>query len=71
MQITTVMVVLFLLWCPLTLAAARGRRKSLQRPSAETLHFSDSGLGWFKAPSGPTIPMAAIIIALRPTRCCP
>src|SRR6266446_5921011 len=62
MQITTVMVVLFLLWCPLTLLL-HGPAQIPPAPLPQNLHFSDEGLGWFKGTVWPTIPMAAIIIA--------
>jgi amino acid transporter len=54
MQITTVMVVIFLIWCAAQTPPA---------PTIRNLHFSDSGLGWFKGTVWPTIPMVAIIIA--------
>ncbi|MCX6622299.1 MAG: APC family permease, partial [Acidobacteria bacterium] len=62
MQITTVMVVLFLLWCPLTILM-RGAAQSPPPPTIEHLQFSDDGLGWFKGTIWPTIPFIAIIIA--------
>jgi len=62
MQITTVMVVLFLLWCPLTLLL-HGPAQIPPAPVPQNLHFSDEGLGWFKGTVWPTIPVAAIIIA--------
>src|SRR5260221_750801 len=62
MQITTVMVVLFLLWCPLPLLL-HGPAQIPPAPAPQNLHFSDEGLGWFKGTVWPTIPMAAIIIA--------
>src|SRR4051812_16264712 len=62
MQITTVMVVLFLIWAPLTILL-RGPAQIPPFPTVSTLTFSDEGLGWFKGTVWPTIPLAAIIIA--------
>lgn len=61
MQITTVMVVAFLIWCPLTILL-RGPAQMLPLPTVQNLHFSDEGLGWFKGTIWPTIPFVAIII---------
>src|SRR2546421_7774327 len=57
----TIMVVLFLLWCPLTLLL-HGPAQIPPAPVPQNLHFSDEGLGWFKCTVWPTIPMAAIHI---------
>jgi amino acid transporter len=62
MQITTVMVVMFLIWCPLTILL-RGASQIPPLPTPQNLHFSDSGLGWFKGTIWPGIPFVAIIIA--------
>src|SRR5258708_4242999 len=62
MQITTVMVVMFLIWCPLTILL-RGASQIPPPPTPQNLHFSDSGLGWFKGTIWPGIPFVAIIIA--------
>ncbi|MCC7498415.1 MAG: APC family permease [Bryobacterales bacterium] len=62
MQITTVMVVLFLIWCPLTILI-NGPSQVPPVPTVQNLHFSDEGLGWFKGTVWPTIPVVAIIIA--------
>ncbi|MCU1330762.1 MAG: amino acid transporter, partial [Bryobacterales bacterium] len=62
MQITTVMVVIFLIWAPLTILL-RGPAQIPPLPTVQTLTFSDEGLGWFKGTVWPTIPIAAIIIA--------
>ncbi len=62
MQITTVMVVIFLVWCTLTLLDTRSRAIS-SPPLPSNLQFSDEGLGWFKGTWWPTIPVVAIIIA--------
>jgi len=62
MQVTTVMVVIFLIWCGITLIV-RGPAQIPPAPLPRNLEFSDEGLGWFKGTFWPTIPMVAIIIA--------
>jgi amino acid transporter len=61
MQITTVMVVAFLIWCPITLLINGGHLPPAPLP--RNLQFSPEGLGWFKGTFWPTIPVVAIIIA--------
>src|SRR5438105_11402382 len=62
MQITTVMVVMFLLWCPLTMLI-RGHVQLPPAPLPRNLQFDDKALGWFKGTIWPTIPVIAMIIA--------
>ena len=62
MQITTVMVVIFLIWCPLTLLL-RGPAQIPPAPVAHNLQFGDTALGWFKGTIWPTIPIVAVMIA--------
>jgi len=62
MQVTTVMVVVFLIWCPLTLLV-RGPAQIPPAPVKANLHFSQDGLGWFQGTVWPTIPVVAVIIA--------
>jgi amino acid transporter len=62
MQLTTVMVVIFLVWCGLTLLL-RGPAQYPPLPSTRNLEFTEEGLGWFKNTFWPTIPVVAIIIA--------
>src|SRR5438874_1899306 len=62
MQVTTVMVVIFLVWCVITLLV-RGPAQLPPSPAPANLQFSDEGLGWFKGTWWPTIPVVAIIIA--------
>ena len=62
MQITTVMVVTFLIWCPLTMLL----QKHVQIPPPPVpanLHFSTDALGWFRGTIWPQIGAVAIIIA--------
>jgi amino acid transporter len=62
MQVTTAMVVIFLVWCGLTLLV-RGPAQIPPAPVPSNLEFSEEGLGWFKGTMWPTIPVVAIIIA--------
>ena len=62
MQITTVMVVIFLIWCPLTMLL-HGPAQTPPPPTFSNLHFSDDSLGWFKGTFWMTIPPAVIIMA--------
>ena len=55
MQVTTVMVVIFLVWCVLTLIV-RGPAQIPPPPTPRNLQFSDEGLGWFKGTSGRPFP---------------
>ena len=62
MQITTVMVAILLIWCPITLIL----QDKVELPPAPTpgnLHFSDESLGWFRGTFWPQIPLVAITIA--------
>ena len=61
MEITTVMVVAFLIWCPLTLLINGGQIPPAPLP--RNLQLSAEGLGWFHGTFWPTIPVVAIIIA--------
>ncbi|HTU46836.1 MAG TPA: APC family permease [Bryobacteraceae bacterium] len=62
MQITTLMVVALLIWCPLTMAL-QGRWQLPPSPSPSHLQFTKESLGWFQGTIWPTIPIVAIIIA--------
>jgi amino acid transporter len=61
MQVTTVMVVAFLIWCPISLLINGGQVPPA--PVPRNIQFSDTGLGWFKGTFWPMIPAIAIIIA--------
>jgi amino acid transporter len=62
MQITTVMIVIFLIWCPLTLLL-RGAAQFPPAPLPRNLHFSKDALGWFAGTRWPSIPALAVMIA--------
>jgi amino acid transporter len=62
MEITTVMVVVFLVWCGVTLLL-RGPAQIPPAPTASNLRFTDESLGWFARTRLWTIPIVAIIIA--------
>ncbi len=62
MQITTVMVVIFLIWCPLTLLL-RGPAQIPPAPLPRNLHFSKDALGWFQGTIWPSISFVAVMIA--------
>jgi amino acid transporter len=64
MQITTVMVVIFLIWSPLTLIVRGGPAQIPPAPVPSNLQFSEDALGWFKGTFWPSIPAVAVIIAL-------
>ncbi|HEY7336902.1 MAG TPA: APC family permease [Bryobacteraceae bacterium] len=63
MQITTVMVVILLIWCPITIAL-KGRWHNLPpAPVFSNLTFAEDAKGWFKGTFWLQIPIVAIIIA--------
>jgi len=62
MQITTVMVAILLIWCPLTLLLTKGWHLP-PSPKPSNLVFSDSAQGWLKGTIWMQIPMVVIIIA--------
>jgi amino acid transporter len=63
MQITTVMVVILMVWCPLTILLKDRWHDIPPAPIASNLHFSSDAQGWFKGTFWIQIPMVAIIIA--------
>src|SRR5579884_2725747 len=64
MQITTVMVVMLLLWCPLTMLLNPGQVHVPPAPAPHNLQFNDSSLGWFKGhPWLIQIPLIAMVVA--------
>jgi amino acid transporter len=62
MQITTVMVVIFLIWCPLTLLLAP-KVNLPPAPLPRNLEFAPEALGWFKGTFWPQVGVMAMIIA--------
>jgi amino acid transporter len=62
MQVMTLMVVIFLFWCSLTLLV-RGPAQIPPAPTPSNLEFTGESLGWFKGTVWPMIPAFAIIIA--------
>src|SRR5579872_1933296 len=62
MQITSVMVVAFLIWCPLTILL-RGHVTLPPAPLPRNLQFTNESLGWFKGTIFPSIGVVALMIA--------
>jgi len=62
MQITTVMVGILLIWCPITLLITKGWHFP-PAPKPSNLVFSESAQGWLQGTMWMQIPMVVIIIA--------
>ena len=62
MQITTVMVVIFLVWCTVTLVA-HGPAQIPPPPTPSNLEFGEHDLGWLSGLSWVQIPAVAVIVA--------
>ncbi len=62
MQITTVMVVMLLIWCPLTMLL-KDRWTLPPAPLARNLTFAPEAQGWFKGTFWLQIPLVAMIVA--------
>src|SRR3954468_18816645 len=62
MQITTVMEVAFLIWCPITMLI-NGPAQSPPAPVAKNMEFSPDALGWLRGTIWPQIGSIAILIA--------
>jgi len=62
MQITTVMVVAFLIWCPITLLLAP-KVTLPPAPVPRNLRFAPEALGWFRGTVWPQIGFIVIVIA--------
>ena len=60
MKVTTVMVVILILWCLLTLLERGGSLPPAPIPA--NLHFSNEALGWLKGTVWPTIAAVAIFV---------
>jgi amino acid transporter len=66
MQVTTVMVVMLLIWCPLTLLL-KDKVELPPAPVPSNLKFTSESLGWFQGTFWPGIPLVAIMIAFGHT----
>jgi amino acid transporter len=62
MQITTVMVVMFLVWCAVTLLR-RGPAQIPPPPTPSNLQFGPKDLGWLTGTTWIQIPVVAIVVA--------
>jgi len=62
MQVTTVMVVILIAWCLVTIA--RNGYFPVPAPTMRNLHFSPEALGWLKGTLAPSITVIAILIGL-------
>jgi amino acid transporter len=62
-QVTTVMVVILLIWCPLTLAL-RGRAQLPPAPVASNLHLTRESWGWLDGTFLTQLPFVIMIVAL-------
>ncbi|MGA2327033.1 MAG: APC family permease [Bryobacteraceae bacterium] len=62
MQVTTVMVVALLIWCPITLLV-RGNLHLPPLPAASNLHFSREALGWWEGTRWLQFPFVVVLIA--------
>src|SRR3954467_4685146 len=62
MQITTVMVVMLMIWCPLTILL-QGKWNLPPSPIPSHVVLNNESLGWFRGTHWPTIPIMVIIIA--------
>jgi hypothetical protein len=63
MQITTVMVVIVLVWAPITLLIKDRWGALPPPPTLSNLHFSHDAQGWLEGTKWLTFPMVAIIVA--------
>jgi amino acid transporter len=62
MQLTTVMVVMLIVWCPLTLLFKE--TQPVPFPTVETIKFDDTALGWLKGTVLPSFTAIAMVIGL-------
>src|SRR5450631_1662037 len=62
MQITTVMVVILIVWCIVTVL--KSGYQPVPFPTLQTIHFTDESVGWLKGTIGPSITAIAIMIGL-------
>ena len=62
MQVTTVMVVILIVWCLATIF--KNGYNPVPAPIPANLHFSSDALGWFKGTVAPSITVIAVMIGL-------
>jgi len=62
MQVTTIMVIVLLTWCVVTIIKTGYQPVPL--PTMANIHFSKDALGWLKGTIAPTITVIAILIGL-------
>jgi amino acid transporter len=62
MQVTTVMVVMLIVWCGLTMALKGFQTVPL--PTQVSIHYGNGALGWLQGTALPTITAVAIVIGL-------
>jgi len=62
MQVTTVMVVMLIIWCVVTIF--KHGYAPVPFPSASNLHFTGTSLGWLQGTVAPSITFIAILIGL-------
>ena len=63
MQITTIMLVAFLIWCPITILLKDRWGAIPPAPLPSNLHFSEDAMGWFKNTIYLQIPLIAFVVA--------
>src|SRR5579884_1991147 len=63
MQITTVMVVMLLLWCPLTMILNPGGVHVPPAPLPRNIHFTEASGGWLWHTFWLSLPMVAVVVA--------
>src|ERR1700689_2552879 len=63
MQITTVMVVILLVWCPLTIFLKDRWHDFPPAPLPRNLNFADDAKGWFKDTFWLQIPLVVMVVA--------
>jgi amino acid transporter len=63
MQITTIMVVIFLIWCPITLHL-EPKIQLTPAPLPRNLHFDPEALGWFRGTFWTQVGAVMVVVAL-------
>ncbi|MBS1855590.1 MAG: APC family permease [Acidobacteria bacterium] len=62
MQVTTVMVVMLIVWCLVTIF--KNGYQPVPLPTLQNIHFTDESLGWLKGTFAPTVTAIAIMVGL-------